>query len=71
MRRRVSGATPTVKVDSWKEVTVRQVPFTEMLSPRWQSVRISEALEMVRFVPPSEAWGLSSETTVVVSQGSE
>lgn len=63
MRRRVSGATPTVKEDSPWEVTVKQVPLTLMLSPRWQSPRISDALEMVRVVPPSSAWGLSSETT--------
>lgn len=63
MRRRVSGATPTLKEDVSKNVTVRQVPFTLMLSPRWQSWRISEALEMVSVVPPSSAWGLSSETT--------
>jgi len=34
-----------------------------MLSPRLQSPRISEALEMVRVVPPSSDWWLSSETT--------
>ena len=67
MRRRVSGATPTVKDDSVKEVTVRQVPLTLMLSPRRQSLRISEALEMVRVVPPSLAWGLSSVTTMARS----
>jgi hypothetical protein len=61
--RNVSGATPTLKEDLSKEVTVRQVPFTLILSPRWQSVRISEASEMVSVVPPSSAWGLSSETT--------
>lgn len=64
MRRRVSGATPTLKVDLSKAVTVKQVPLTLMLSPRWQSPRISDAFEMVRLVPPSSAWGLSSETTV-------
>lgn len=64
MRRSVSGATPTVKEDCSKDVTVRQVPLTLMLSPRWQSPKISEALEMVMFVPPSSAWGLSSETTI-------
>ena len=35
-----------------KVVTVRQVPFTLMLSPRLQSVRMECALEMVSEVPP-------------------
>lgn len=41
VRRRVSGATPTVKepVLGVKLVTVRQVPFMEMESPRVQSER--------------------------------
>lgn len=63
MRRRVSGATPTTKEEGVKEVTVRQVPFTLMLSPRWQSVRISVADDIVRDVPPVSSCGLSSETT--------
>lgn len=42
---------------------MRQVPLMLMLSPRWQSVRISEALEMVRDVPWVSSLGLSSETT--------
>lgn len=54
--RSVSGATPTLKVELVKEVTVRQVPLTLMLSPRWQSERISAASEMVSVVPPSSAW---------------
>jgi hypothetical protein len=64
VRRSVSGETPTVKVpeDGEKEVMVRQVPFMLMLSPRWASVRISLAEEMVREVPPVSSWGLSSET---------
>lgn len=64
VRRRVSGATPTLKEDLSNEMTVRQVPFMLILSPRWQSSRISDALEMVRFVPPSSPFGFSSETTV-------
>jgi hypothetical protein len=64
VRRRVSGATPTVKASVVKVVTVRHVPFTEIESPRWTSVRISVAAEMVREVPPVASWGLSSETTV-------
>jgi hypothetical protein len=64
VRRRVSGLTPTTKESDVKEVTVRQVPFMLMLSPRWQSVRISAAEEMVREVPPVSSWGLSSETAV-------
>ena len=63
VRRRVSGATPTVKEEVVKVVTVRQVPFTLMLSPRWQSVRTSVALEMVRVVPPSEERGLREVTS--------
>ena len=51
VRRSVSGAMPTVKVEGVKCVTVRQVPFTLMLSPRWQSVRMGAAEEMVRVVP--------------------
>src|ERR1700709_106357 len=65
VRRSVSGATPTLKEDFSKEMTVRQVPFMLMLSPRWQSSRISEALEIVRVVPPSSDCGLSSETTIM------
>jgi hypothetical protein len=63
VRRKVSGATPTLNEDLSKDVTVRQVPLTLMLSPRLQSVRISEAFEMVRVVPPSSDWWLSWETT--------
>jgi hypothetical protein len=57
---------PTVKVpaDAEKEVTVRQVPLTEMESPSWQSDRISAALEIVNVVPPSAEFGLSSVTSV-------
>jgi hypothetical protein len=58
-----------VKEDLSKDVTVRQVPFMLILSPRWQSSRISEALEMVRFVPPSSPLGFSSETTVKCQKG--
>jgi hypothetical protein len=53
VRRRVSGATPTLKEDVENHVTVRQVPFMLMLSPRLQSARMGEALEIVRVVPPS------------------
>lgn len=63
VRRRVSGATPTVKEEVVKVVTVRQVPFTLMLSPRWQSDRTSVALEIVRVVPPSEERGLREVTS--------
>lgn len=63
VRRSVSGAQPTLNEVVSNHVTVRQVPFTEMESPRWQSVRISLAEEMVRVVPPSEEWGSSSDTT--------
>lgn len=51
VRRRVSGATPTTNESVSNEVTVRQVPLTLMLSPRWQSARISAAEEMVSEVP--------------------
>lgn len=63
VRRSVSGATPTLKEDLSNEVTVKHVPLILMLSPRWQSPRISEALEIVRVVPPSSDCALSSETT--------
>jgi hypothetical protein len=63
VRRSVSGATPTTNESLVKDVTVRQVPLTLMLSPRWTSVRISVADDMVRDVPPVSSWGLSSETT--------
>lgn len=59
VRRWVSGATPTVKVPVGREklVTVRQVPFMEMESPRWQSVRMGAALVIVRVVPAvGEDW---------------
>jgi len=36
-----------------------------MLSPRWQSPRISEAEDIVRDVPPVSSCGLSSETAVM------
>jgi hypothetical protein len=58
VRRRVSGATPTLKDVASCSVMVRQVPFTEMESPRWASVRISGQSEMVREVPlPPEELG--------------
>lgn len=67
VRRRVSGAMPTVKVGGAgvKEVTVRQTPLMAMLSPRWQSVRRGEVdgREMVREVPPVWSVGLRSVTT--------
>jgi hypothetical protein len=63
VRRRVSGATPTVKEESVKEVTVRQVPLTLMESPSLQSTRTGAALEMVRVVPPDASEGLRAETT--------
>jgi hypothetical protein len=63
VRRRVSGATPTVKVESVKAVTVRQVPLTLMESPSWQSMRTGAALEMTRVVPPDASEGLREETT--------
>jgi len=72
VRRRVSGAHPTLKyqVDSGpvleKSVMVRQVPFTEMLSPSWASGRMVGHEEMVRVVPAPpeevESRGLSSVT---------
>jgi hypothetical protein len=66
VRRRVSGAAPILKEEEVKEVTVRQVPFTEMESPREQSVRMEAQLEIVIVVPPPEvaSWGRSSETAV-------
>lgn len=51
MRRRVSGLTPTVNCVGVKEVMVRHVPFMEMESPRWASVRIGAQEEIVRVVP--------------------
>lgn len=71
MRRSVSGETPTLKLDEENSVTVRQVPLTEMESPRWQSVRMSAQSEMVREVPPppeadASSW-LSSETAACVA----
>ena len=52
-----------MKEDLSNEVTVRHVPLTLILSPRLQSPRMSEALEIVRVVPPSSDCWLSSETT--------
>lgn len=69
MRRRVSGATPTTKVESVKAVTVRQVPLMLMESPSWQSVRMSAAPEMVREVPPVESEVSTVATTVVAVSG--
>jgi len=65
VRRRVSGAMPTVNVpaDEEKDVTVRQVPLMEIESPSWQSCRIDDAEEMVSWVPPSEDCGLSCVTS--------
>jgi hypothetical protein len=52
VRRSVSGATPTLKKEEGSNsVTVRQVPFTLMLSPREASLRIGEQFVMVREVP--------------------
>ena len=59
VRRRVSGETPTVKwvgvvvevSSAVSEVMVRQVPFMEMESPRWASVRRGVQEVMVRVVP--------------------
>lgn len=65
VRRRVSGATPTTKVEAVKEVTVRQVPLMLMESPSWQSVRMSAAPEMVRVVPVEASGGVREETTAV------
>lgn len=65
MRRSVSGDTPTTNDSLSKEVTVRQVPLMLMLSPRWQSPRISPAEDMVSDVPPVSSWLLSSETAAV------
>jgi hypothetical protein len=66
VRRRVSGAAPILKEEVVKEVTVRQVPFTEMESPRTQSVRMEAQSEIVIVVPPPEeaSWGRSSVTAV-------
>jgi hypothetical protein len=69
VRRRVSGATPTTKVESVKEVTVRQVPLMLMESPSWQSVRMSAAPDMVREVPPEASEVSTVETTVAVVSG--
>jgi hypothetical protein len=54
VRRKVSGAAPILKEEEVKEVTVRQVPFTEMESPSWQSVRMEAQSEIVIVVPPPE-----------------
>jgi hypothetical protein len=66
VRRRVSGAAPILKEEVVKEVTVRQVPFTEMESPRTQSERMEAQSEIVIVVPPPEvaSWGRSSVTAV-------
>ena len=65
VRRRVSGAMPTLKEDGVKDVMVRQVPLTEMESPRAASSRIAEALEIVMVQPPppslEPSWGMTSE----------
>lgn len=68
MRRSVSGAMPTVKVPApeSKVVTVRHVPFTLIESPSWQSWRIDVAEEIVSVVPPSEEFGLSCVTSVLL-----
>lgn len=67
--RSVSGANPTVKTLLSNWVTVRQVPLTAMLSPRWTPPRTVEA-EMVMSKPPSWAkprsltWPISSTMPV-------
>ena len=51
MRRRVSGATPTVKDVGLNVVIVRQVPLMAIESPSWASERkVEEAGLMVRVV---------------------
>lgn len=64
MRRRVSGATPILKVEDVKEVTVRQVPLTAIESPRVQSPRMEAQSLIVIVVPPPDvsSWGSSSDT---------
>ena len=68
MRRSVSGAAPILKDEEVNSVTVRQVPFTLIESPRVQSPRMEEQLEIVIVVPPPEvaSWGRSSETALGV-----
>jgi hypothetical protein len=65
VRRSVSGETPTTNESLSKDVTVRQVPLTLMLSPKWQSPRISDAEDIVRDVPPLSSWSSTSETAVM------
>jgi hypothetical protein len=65
VRRSVSGETPTTNKFLSKDVTVKQVPLMLMLSPRWQSPRISEAEDIVSDVPPVSSCGLSSETAIM------
>lgn len=73
VRRRVSGAIPSLKESraSERAVIVRQVPFTQMLSPMRASVRIGAQSEIVmeQPLPPVEdvSRGRSSETVPTVS----
>lgn len=61
VRRSVSGDTPATKEVDVNEVTVKQVPFMDMESPRWASERRKASQVMVRVVP-SVSWRDSWET---------
>ena len=63
VRLSVSGDMPTTKEVESKDVTVRQVPLMEMLSPRCASER-TVAQEMVREVPSVASWGSRAVTAV-------
>jgi len=68
VRRRVSGERSTVKVSLLKEVIVRQVPLTLILSPRWASVRIGLASVIVKVVVWVVSECVIEEIAIIVSR---
>lgn len=52
------------ELEEKKQVTVRQVPLTDMLSPRWTSVKIGAHEVIVRVVPPVESWVSTEEISI-------
>lgn len=70
VRRRVSGATPTLNEDLSNSVTVKHVPLTEIESPNAASPKISAQSDMVKEVPfPPDVEGSSCCRLVTAKKG--
>lgn len=69
-RRNVSGAIPTLKeAGGWegRSVIVRQVPFTQILSPSLAFCRTSPASDIVKDVPPPPDVEMSRGSSAVTA----